>query len=128
MVDFTQGTSRVMKMFVKCLTALPNLHTLEIVSVWDYKLVKVLVIAMRNEKPQLQRIRTLVLPPEAHELLRYCPNVVDLTCRNAPNEPFVDSLMASGLNHLTKFSAVYVRSIGDIWLSAAYLVPPPSMR
>lgn len=106
-------------LFVKCLTTLPNLHTLKVVSMWDRKLVKVLVTALRKEKPQLQRVRTLVLPTAAHQLLRYCPNVEDLTCCNAPDGNFVETLVASGLNHLTKFSAMYVQSMGSSWWSAA---------
>jgi len=127
--DLIQGTPRVMKLFVKCLTALPNLHTLEIISVWDPKLVKAVVAAMRKEKPKLQRVRTLVLSPETHELSRYCPNVEDLTCRMAPDERFTESLGASGMNHLTRISALYnAQGRRNIWLSAACFASPPSMR
>lgn len=129
MVDLIQGTPRLTKLFAKCLTALPNLHSLEIVSAWDHKLAEVLVTALGKEKPQLQRVRTLVLPPQAYGLLRYCPNVEDLTCCRSPDEHFIETLVESRSNHLTKFSAVYVRELGDTWSSAAYFVSrSPLMR
>jgi len=95
---------------------------------YERKLATSLVTALGKEKPQLQRVRTLVLSHNMDELLRYCPNVEDLTCTSAPDKRFIETLVASGLNHLTKFSAAHVR-MGDIWSSAAYFVScSPPMR
>jgi len=121
-VDLTQGTSGAIKLFVKCLTVLPNLHTLEIALMWDGELAKVLVTALGKEKPQLQRLRILTLPPEVHQLLWYCPNVENLRCSSAPDECFAETLMASELNHLTKLSVVYLARKVDVWQSRAYFV------
>ena len=121
-VDLLWGPSKVIKLFVKCLSALPDLHTLEIVSsMWNTE-PKVLVTALGKEKPQLRRVLTLALPSDAPQLLQYCPNVENLRCSSAPDGRFLETLVASGLNHLTKFSAVYLRETGDNWPSRAYFV------
>ena len=124
MVDLADGTDGATKLFVKCLTALPNLHTLEIVSMWKPGVVMSFTTALVKENPRLQ-VQTLVLPPTAHWLLRYCPNVEDLTCcTTGPDECFVESLLVSGLNHITKFSVLYP-GYGDIWRRRVHLVSPP---
>ena len=123
MVDLTDGTKKVVELFVKCLTTLPNLHTLEIVSIWRTEAVDAFQTALRKEKPrfQLQRVRRLILPPAAHRLLGCCPSVEDLTCCSVrPGEYFIGSLVASKLNHLTKLSVMYLGG-GDIWLSRTIL-------
>ena len=125
MVDFVDGTERVMKLFVECLTVLPNLHTLEIVSMRKDENVQCFAAALETAKPRLQlrQVRTLVLPPVAHWLLRYCPNVEDLTCccATTPDEAFVGSLVVGRLNLLTKF-AVSCPGDTDIWPSKSSFV------
>ena len=128
-VNFAHGTDRVRILFVECLTALPNLHTLEITSMWDHN-VQVFVTALEDRKVrlQLQRVQALVLPAEAHRLLQYCPNIEDLTCcATAPNEAFAESLMAGGLSRITKLSVLspgrgVIWSSGKIWSSRVYFV------
>jgi len=116
-VDFINGRYRVAKMFVECLATLPNLHTLEIVSMTEGRIVQSLATALEKKKPNLQQVRTLVLPPAAHWLLRYCPNVENLTCcAEKPDERFVESLVIGGLEHITKFSVLYPEE-RDIWPS-----------
>ena len=122
MVDFVGGSYRVAKIFVECLTTLPNLHTLEIVSMSEGRVVQSLATALEKRKRKIHQVRTLVLPPAAHWLLRYCPNVKDLTCCAAkPDERFVESLVVGGLKHITKFSVLYPEE-KDIWPSGAYFV------
>ena len=116
MVDFVDGADGVMRLFVECLAVLPNLHTLEIVSMRKDESVQSFAIALERAKLQLQ-VRTLVLPPSAHWLLRYCPNVEDLRCcATKPDEAFVGSLVAGRLDRLTKF-AVLCPGDTDIWPS-----------
>jgi len=61
--------------FVKCLEALPNLHTLEIGRA-NGDITAPLEKALKYIK--LPQIRVLILPPTAHPLLRYCSNVEDV--------------------------------------------------
>lgn len=63
-------------MFVKYLESLPNLHTLEIGFVDYYPRAPLLENALKGIK--LPQVRTLILPPAAHHLLRCCPNVEDV--------------------------------------------------
>ena len=122
MVDFVGGTYKVAKLFVECLTTLPNLHTLEIVSMSEGRIVQSLATALEKRKRKLRQVRTLVLPPAAHWLLRYCPNVDDLTCCAAkPDERFVESLVVGGLKHMTRFSVFYPEE-KDIWPSRVHSV------
>jgi len=71
--------------FLKCIAALPNLHTLEIGSVdfftWGPGKFKA---ALKGVK--LPQIKTLVLCPDVHRFLRHCPNVekVDWVARDTP--------------------------------------------
>ena len=135
-VDFEGGTSRVAELFVECLTALPNLHTLEISSMWEDQIAQSFTTALRERKPklQLQQVQTLILPPKAHQLLRYCPNVEDLTCCTMkPDIGFVESLAVGGPVRIAKFSVLCLegkdtRSMKDIWSGMVYFVSPlPSM-
>ena len=113
-----------MELFVKCLTALPNLHTLEIVLMWKLEPVEAFRTAVMKGGPrfQLQRLRRLIIPSTAHLLLRFCPNVEDFTCGSISN-PLVGSLVAGGLKQLTKLSVVNVYKGGrDAWLSRDHFV------
>jgi len=115
-VNFAHGSDRVRILFVECLTALPNLHTLEITSMRDHN-VQVFVTALEDRKLRLrlEQVRTLVLPAEAHRLLRYCPNVEDLACcATAPDEAFVQSIVTDGLNHITKLSILSLCKRGSL--------------
>jgi len=126
-VNFSRSSDRVRILFVECLTALPNLHTLEITSMWGRN-VHVFTTALESRKLRLQQVRTLILPVEAHQLLRYCPNIEDLTCcASVPDEAFVESLSVGGSDHITKLSVFpsgkrVTRSSGDVWSSRVYSV------
>jgi len=124
-VDFDDVTDKATKLFVECLTVLPNLHTLEIISMWEPETIMCLTTALGEVRPRLQQVRTLILPPMAHWLLRYCPNVEDLTCvAGRPEERFVESLVVGRLHHITKFRVLYP-GCGDMWQSMVHLVSPP---
>ena len=127
MVDFVDNSPRTSELFVKCLTTLQNLHTLEIVSMQGDERVQSFAIALERTRTQLQlrQVRTLVLPPTAHRLLRHCPNVEDLTCcATEPDEDFVESLAACRSNHIAKFSVLYP-GYRNIWPSWVYSIFRP---
>src|SRR5579872_348539 len=95
------GSEAILETFVKCLAALPHLHTLEVISMGIHY-SDPLRDALKGIK--LPQIRTLILPSMAHSLLRHCPNVDDLTCTPfRPNEEFVGSLIA-GQQKLRRFA------------------------
>ena len=101
-VDFVTGVDTQRILFVRCLVALPNLHTLEIGRMPGGLIHKHFMAALVKRKLP---VRTLALPIEEHFLLRYCPNVEDLTCNDTvPDTAFVESLEAGGLDHITKLS------------------------
>ena len=87
----------VVPLFVKCLEALHNLRTLEIVSVDDVMTAPLKNALKRVELPQVQ---TLILPLAAHPLLRNCPNVEDFVCVvrynfNTPSDGLFKSLASN---------------------------------
>ena len=63
--------------FLKCLQSLPNLHTLEIGRVNNFPTTELKYALMGVELPQ---IKSLILPPAAHFLLRHCRHVEDVVC------------------------------------------------
>ena len=79
-------------------------------------------ITLAKVNPRLQQVKTLILPPAAHWLLRYCSNVEDLACcATGPDKWFVEAIAMSGLNRITKFSVLYPGH-GDIWQSRVQFV------
>ena len=71
---FVKVHGPLLQFFVKCLELLPNLHTLEI---WANSIMTTpLEKALKRVK--LPQIRTLILPPAAHPILRHCHNVEDI--------------------------------------------------
>lgn len=98
------GTGAILETFARCLAILPNLHTLEVISMGT-NCSEPLRKALEGVK--LLQIRTLVLPSMAHYLLRHCPNVDDLTCTPfRPDEEFVGSL-AIGQQKLRRFAVLF---------------------
>jgi hypothetical protein len=98
------GTEAILETFVKCLTVLPNLHTLEVTSIGT-KYSQPLRKALNGIK--FPQIRTLVLPSMAHCLLPHCPNLNDLTCTPfCPDEGFIESL-AAGKQKLRRFAVLF---------------------
>lgn len=93
----------ILKTFTRCLAALPNLRTLEVISM-GVQYSRPLQNALDGIK--LPQIRTLSLPSAAHHLLLHCPNVDDLTCIPfRPDQEFVDILSTSRLR-LRRFATL----------------------
>lgn len=98
------GIETILETFVRCLAVLPNLHTLEVISMGTHYSKHLRNALSGVELPQ---IRTLILPSMAHSLLRHCPNVDDLTCTPfRPDEDFVESL-ARGQQKLRRFAVLF---------------------
>jgi len=96
--------------FIKCLESLPNLHTLEIGQEDGYlaPLLKKNTLKFKPKGVKLPQIKTLILPPTVHPLLKYCPNLehVDWVVgdRAIPSDEFLGSLASirdSKLKRLT---------------------------
>ena len=83
-------------LFVKCLKSLQNLHTLEIGRA-EGAITTQLKIALKRVK--LPQIKTLILPPAAHPLLRHCHNIEDLVCvvkdKTVASDDFLGSLASN---------------------------------
>ena len=85
-------------LFVKCLESLPNLHTLEIPQA-NIRVTVPLEKALKRIK--LPQIKTLIMHPAAHPLLRHCHGVEDFVCvvrnmdKNIPSDSIVSSLASN---------------------------------
>ena len=95
-------------LLVECLGSLPNLYTLEIP--WaDERIAGALENALGRMK--LPQIKTLVIPPAAHPLLRHCHGIEDLafvvryTRTPTPSDQILSSL-ASNRNSRVKRLAI----------------------
>ena len=86
------GSRPIFRSFIKCLEALPNLHTLEMgwVSHSDTTLLR---SALKGVK--LSQIKTLILPPTAYPLLQHCRDVEDVACVVRYNEELIDKVLKS---------------------------------
>ena len=81
-------------LFVECLESLPNLHTLEVPWV-DRRIANSLEVALNRTK--LPQIKTLVISPATHSLLRHCHGVEDVVCavRDTPIPTPSDTVFSS---------------------------------
>jgi hypothetical protein len=85
-------------LFVECLESLPNLHTLEIPRA-DMALTRPLEEALK--RIELPQIKTLIIPPAIHFLLRRCYGVEDLVCvvghvnTNIPSDRILSSFASN---------------------------------
>ena len=70
--------SEIMQLFVDCLLALPNLHTLEIAPT-SVPIVTLFCNAFKN-RPQYRCVRKLIAPSGAHPILQCLPNLEELVC------------------------------------------------
>ena len=68
----------IMQLFVDCLLALRNLHTLEIAPT-SLPLVTLFGTAFKN-RPQYEWIRKLIAPSGAHPIIQCLPNLEELVC------------------------------------------------
>lgn len=94
-VDLEWTKSRF-PLLVKCLQSVPNLHTLEIGRVDDSD-TTLLKNALKGVK--LPQVKTLILPPAAHPLLRHCRDVENVVCavrdRNGSPDGFFRSFASN---------------------------------
>ena len=67
---------QVVHPFARCLSSLPNLHTIKLGSFGDGPDTTLLETALGRIR--LPRIKTLIIPEPAHPLLKHCPNVEDV--------------------------------------------------
>jgi len=99
--------------FIQCLGSLPNLHTLEIARAHS-RITTPLANALK--RVNLPQIKTLILPPAAHPLLRHCHNVEDVVYvvgdEIIPSDEFLMSL-ASNLDSKVKRLVIPLILWGD---------------
>ena len=111
---YSMWNSSTLSKFVKCLEALPNLHTLEIG--WSHdRITTQLEDALQGV--ELSQVRALILPPTAYPLLRHCRNVEDVVCvaeygSSASSEEVLGSL-ASNQDSKVKLLAIPLVSWGN---------------
>lgn len=96
-------TDDVLPAFAKCLAKLPNLHTIQIVHAHSQ-----MTTALKNafEGRSFPGVRTMILPACAHEILRCCPLVEDVTCNESDGSKIVTALCAAKASKLTSLRGV----------------------
>ena len=79
----------VLPTFASCLQSLPNLHTLGVCHAHRDMTTK-LEAAFKGVT--IPSIRTIVIPTVAHNILRSCPNVEDVTCNDGDGSQILSSI------------------------------------
>lgn len=89
------STNTVLPAFATCLKALPNLHTLRIMHAHSQ-----MTTALKNafENVSLPQIRTIILPTCAHNVLRACPNIVELICNEGDGSQLISAMAKASPN------------------------------
>ena len=86
----------LLEWFIECLKLLPNLHTLDI---WGDSVLSTSLEKALKRSIKLPQIKTLILSPAAHPILRRCPNVEDVVYavrnRTWPSNGFLKSLRSN---------------------------------
>lgn len=109
-------TSNVLPPFVRLLSALPNIHTLEI-SHAHSAMTKALKDAFEgNVFPSIEKV---ILPTCAHEILRCCPEVREVTCNEDDGGRLVSALAQNGCKKLEILRNVYP---GPVLMKRAFTV------
>ncbi|KAF8679434.1 hypothetical protein RHS04_04813 [Rhizoctonia solani] len=112
-------TSKVLPPFVKLLRALPNVHTLEIPHAHS-AMTGALKQAFEGKTfPTIQRI---ILPTCAHEILRCCPEIREVTCNEDDGGRLIGALVQNGCKKLEVLRGV---SPGPVLMKRFSAAGPP---
>ncbi|CAE6476607.1 unnamed protein product [Rhizoctonia solani] len=92
--------------FAQLLEMLPNVHTLEVLRTGSL-IPQSLEACFRGKIfPSIQKV---VLPTRAHEILRCCSKVRDVTCNEGDGGPLVSALVHTGRSNIEILRGVMVR-------------------
>ncbi|KIM73044.1 hypothetical protein PILCRDRAFT_829424 [Piloderma croceum F 1598] len=82
-------TSTILPAFANCLAVFPNLHTIQVVHAHSQMTT---AIKTAFEGHTFPSVRTIIVPSCAHEILRRCPGVEDLTCNEDDGSKLIGAL------------------------------------
>jgi len=96
-------SATILPAFANCLAALPNLHTIQIVHAHSQ-----MTTAIKNafQGRKFPTVRTIILPSCAHEILRCCPRVEDLTCNEGNGSTLVGAMVAAKCGDLRRLRGI----------------------
>ncbi|KDQ60173.1 hypothetical protein JAAARDRAFT_191574 [Jaapia argillacea MUCL 33604] len=97
---------RILAALVSCLESLPNLHTLQVLHA-HAQMTSALGQAFKNVS--LPSIRTVILPSCAHNIIKCCPEVRDVTCNEHHGSQLIGSLVKGGCNKVERFAGISPR-------------------
>lgn len=83
--------------FAKLLENLPNIHTIQIVNA-NYGVEAALKVAFHNKV--FPSVRSVTLPNCAHDILKCCPGVREVTCNEHNGEDLARALCEGGCNQV----------------------------
>jgi hypothetical protein len=90
-------TSTILPAFANCLAVLPNLHTIQVVHAHSQMTT---AIKTAFEGHTFPSVRTIIVPSCAHEILRRCPGVEDLTCNEDDGSKLIGALASAKCGNL----------------------------
>lgn len=110
----------VLPAFATCLKALPNLHTLQVIHAHSQMTTP---LKKAFEKVSLPQIKTLILPSCAHNILRSCPNVTDLTCNAEDGKKLVTALTQASIRNVEVIQGIFTGGYGIELKSTSSFLP-----
>ena len=97
--------STILPAFAKCLAVLPNLHTIQVAHA-NTQMTTAIKTAFEGHT--FPSVRTVVVPSCAHEILRRCPGVEDLTCNKDVDDEskLIGALASAKCGNLKKLRGI----------------------
>jgi hypothetical protein len=94
-----------LSLFAELLETLPKVHTLEVLRIGSMNPGPLELCFKGKSLPSIQRI---VLPTRAHEILKCCSKVREVTCNEGDGRQLIDALLYAGCNGLESLRGVMV--------------------
>ncbi|KAL0956973.1 hypothetical protein HGRIS_003076 [Hohenbuehelia grisea] len=105
-VAFTRyQTESVLGAFARCLTCLPNLHT---VNIFHAHSQMTTAIQKAFEGFTFPTVTTICLPTSAHQFLRCCPNIRQVDCAGGDGSQLI-SAISKACKHVEQYECVETR-------------------
>ncbi|KAF8432408.1 hypothetical protein L210DRAFT_3558364 [Boletus edulis BED1] len=86
----TYRKAEIIPAFAACLATLPNLNTIHFVHI-EWRMPTVIRNAFRGKR--FPSVRRISLPSSAHEIIKRCPNLEEVTCVDGDGSKIVQSLV-----------------------------------
>ncbi|KAF8437494.1 hypothetical protein L210DRAFT_2329720 [Boletus edulis BED1] len=96
-------SAEIIPAFAACLATLPNLTTIQVIHAHSQMTT---VIKNGFEGKQFPSVRRISLPPSAHEIIKSCPHLEEVTCTEGDGSTIIGSLIKGKCQELRVIKGV----------------------